>query len=158
MASGSFPALSHCAEFLDGAVYLPGSLVSGSTEKFPQDPVSFPPRCGFYLVDSSWLCLHLGLVHYVCTAIAVAGGWLMGSAKKNYSASGKEDLNLESFKQKHFTDWLKEKKKVRQKRQIVRNDRPFVQLTGKGCFVEKLLSFKVFVEVCALSVLNCNSG
>lgn len=82
----------------------------------------------------------------------------MGSAKKNYSASGKEDLNLESFKQKHFTDWLKEKKKVRQKRQIVRNDRPFVQLTGKGCFVEKLLSFKVFVEVCALSVLNCNSG
>lgn len=122
----------NCLQFLHVVVYLPGSLVSGSTGQIPQELVSFLPKwffvCLFVLVDCSWLCLHLGLVHQVCKTVPVDNSWLKCSAKKNHSKSWEEDKNSEIFWTKTIRGLaLKIKiKKKKQKCHIVRSGRPFI--------------------------------
>lgn len=153
----------NCLQFLDVVVYLPGSLVSGSTGQIPQELVSFLPKwffclfvCLFVLEDCSWLCLHLGLLHQVCKTGTVDSSWLKCSAKKNHSKSWEEDKNSEIFWTKTIRGLAFKKKKKAETSHSKEWQTIYLLTLLEKAILEKLLSFKVLVNVFAPRVLNSN--
>lgn len=70
----------NCTQFLDVEVYLPGSLVSGSTGKIPQELVSFLPKCFYVLLLfyflKQWTAPGCVFTQGLCTTYAKLGQWL----------------------------------------------------------------------------------